>query len=140
MEDREEWYLMGRRFGRQTPTPRSTFPNDGAFMDATDDPDARLNTNPHYTDERFRHAQTIYGRQVEGLHYDYSDRLWQWDYAKAEEAVKAANASGAPSGSARWLSAYLTAFHGKPAEVLHVMAGWDWATGYAYAIYGYRFT
>lgn len=46
--------------------------------------------HPHYTDERFRHPQTVYGppgpsgEGHPGLTYEYDDRMWEWDRSKAE--------------------------------------------------------
>lgn len=105
---------------------------------STNDPDKILNTTPHYTDERFRHAQTVYGREEERLAYDYSDRLWQWDSEKAEQAAKTANASGAKLKTARWYQTYLSAYFDKAVEVRHILAGWNRVTGYSYAVFGYR--
>lgn len=48
------------------------------------------NFNPHYTNENFREAQTIWGAKEEGLSYSYSDRLWEWDWNKCEQSWKVA--------------------------------------------------
>jgi hypothetical protein len=100
--------------------------------------DAPLHDNPHYTDERYRHPQTIFGTKEDGLVYNYSDRIVQWDYAKAEQASKAATASGAAHHTARWYQAYLSAYYDQTIELKHILAGWNWATGYAYQVFGYR--
>lgn len=98
-----------------------------------------INTSPHYTDERFRHAQTVFGRQEDGLHYDYSDRLYEWNYKKAKRASEDASKTKARPGSANWHEAWLSSYHGKPVALKHVMAGWNWSNGYPYAVFGYRF-
>ncbi len=105
---------------------------------AEQDPNAPLETWPHYTDRRFDEEQTVYGGRDNSLSYDYSDRLWQWDYAKAETSVKEANASGAPARSANWYSAFISAYRGEPMEVLHVIVGVNRGNGYPYYILGYR--
>lgn len=103
------------------------------------DKQATLNTMPHYTDQRFKTAQTVYGAEERGLHYDYSDRLWEWNYDKAEAANKVAQEQGHPIRSCAYYEAYLTAYFGKPTEIKHILAGWNVATGYPYAVFGYRF-
>ena len=75
------------------------------------------NTDPHYTDERFGHAQVIFGRDAKGLEYVYSDRLYEWDYHKAERAVQVANASEAKPRTCRWYEIYLSAYFEKPIKI-----------------------
>lgn len=95
---------------------------------------------PHYTDERFKQgALTLFGREEKGLHYNYSDRLWQWDYDKAEQSGKVATASGAPHNSAAWYEAYLSAYFDTPVEVRHILGGVNASNGYAYFVFGYRY-
>lgn len=102
------------------------------------DKDAPLqNTNPHYTDDRFKHPQTIFGAERKGIHYDYSDRLYEWDYTKAREAEKIASKSGAAPKSCKWYEAYLSAYHGKEATIYHILAGWNLSSGYSYMVFGY---
>lgn len=115
----------------------------GGRYPTTTDRNKPLETSPHYSDERFRDPQTVFGKPGPrtghpGLTYDYSDRLWEWDYRKAEEAAKAAEASGAPKKSARYYDAFLTAYHGKPCHVEHVIAGVVASNGHPYAVFGYR--
>jgi hypothetical protein len=58
----------------------------------TSNKNAQLHTDPHYTDRRFKQAQTIFGERDSAgrghahLTYVYSDRLRQWDYDKHESA------------------------------------------------------
>ena len=110
----------------------------------TYDKDMPLNTNPHYTDRRFNTAQTVFGKPSKSdrghkdLSYDYSDRLWQWDYDKAKRAAEIANETDATPKSARWYEAYLSAYFDKPIEIVHILAGVNVSNGYAYAVFGYR--
>lgn len=99
----------------------------------------KLNTSPHYTDSRFDTEQTVFGERTDGLHYDYSDRIVQWDYDKAKEATNAANASGKTKQSASYYDVYLTHYFGKPTRVEHILAGVNRSNGYPYAVFGYRF-
>ena len=108
-----------------------------------------LEIAPHYTNDRFTFAvgyqpQTVFGDEApdpcghSGLTYDYSDRLVQWDNGKSEKAWYMATESGAPPKSAEFLERYLSAFHGKPVEVVHVMAGVNRSNGGSYWIAGWR--
>ena len=106
--------------------------------------DEPLHTSPHYTDDRFKNEQTVFGEQPksryghDGLHYDYSDRLWQWDYSKAEKSIEIANASGATPKSCRWYEAYLSAYFDRPIEIKHIVAGVNRSNGYPYCVFGYK--
>lgn len=98
----------------------------------------QLETNPHYTDDRFSEPQTVFGAEVKGLSYDYSDRLWQWDSKKAEAATEIAKQSGHVIRSANWYQVYLSAYFGYEVELVHVVAGVNRSNGYPYAVFGYR--
>jgi hypothetical protein len=112
---------------------------------STNDKRKVLETQPHYTDDRFSREQTVFGRKPKGsyghehLHYDYSDRLWQWNYEKAKEASAAAQASGHPIRSCLYYEVYLSTYFGKQVEIEHIVAGVDQSTGYPYCAFGYRF-
>ena len=60
-------------------------PKNTAFL-TTMDKSKPLNTQPHYTDKIFETPQTVFGKPDyagkghEGLHYEYSDRLYEFDY------------------------------------------------------------
>ncbi len=71
--------------------------------------DIPLQTDPHYSDPRFDEPQTIFGQEESGLHYDYSDRLWQWDYDKAQKATEIANEVVKTRRTCEWYEAYLSA-------------------------------
>lgn len=105
----------------------------------TCDMDTPLQLNPHYTDERFNKEQTVFGSESKGLFYNYSDRLWQGDYSKAQEASFVATESGARLNSARWLQVFLAYYHGKPVHLRHVIAGINRNNLYAYYVCGYTF-
>jgi len=40
----------------------------------------------HYSDDYWNKARTVWGVEEKNLNYDYSDRLYQWDYDKAEKS------------------------------------------------------
>ena len=102
-----------------------------------------LHTCPHYTDKRFEKEQTVFGEQAkspyghEGLHYDYSDRLWQWDYEKAKKSVEIADQSGAIPKSCKWYEAYLSAYFDCSIEIKHIVVGVNRSNGYPYSVFGY---
>lgn len=102
---------------------------------------------PHYTDSRFAHPQTVWlakgyktsGRDemVKGAGYNYSDRIWQWDWNKADSAHKTIDPS-LDRRSPAYIQEFLRFFFDNPAITLvHVMAGYNVSTGYPYNIYGY---
>lgn len=99
---------------------------------------------PHYTDARFARARTVFGDPAEsefghhGLTYVYTDRLIEWDRAKAEHAAKVAKASGFAPWSAGWYEAYLCAYEDRKVTIEHVMVGFNVSNGYPYAVLGYR--
>jgi hypothetical protein len=96
---------------------------------------------PHYTDKRFQGKEhTLYGATAKDLSYEYSDRLWQWDYDKAQESAKVANESGHANGSPAWYEVYLTHYHGVPVQLLHIIGGVNVSSGYEYYVFGFRFT
>jgi hypothetical protein len=107
------------------------------IVQSTFNKDEILNTSPHYTDGRFHQPQTVFGQECEGLGYDYSDRLWQWDHDKSEAAAKTANASGAIPKSCRWYEEYLSAYFSRPIEIKHIVAGVN-RSGHPYAVFGYK--
>jgi hypothetical protein len=106
------------------------------------------NIAPHYTNEYYKEARTVYlanGKRlnsegyVKGAEYNYSDRLWQWDWDKANQAWEVARAKELPRDSAALHEAYLTAYYGKELELVHIMAGFNWSSGYPYQVYGVIF-
>lgn len=123
---------------------RDNFFNNWIYP-TTLDKDKPLETSPHYTDKRFNNEQTVFGKIPQSgyghdnLHYDYSDRLWQWDYKKAEEAIAKANQSGSVPRSCKYYEAYLSAYFGKDVEIGHIVAGVNRSNGYPYCVFGYKF-
>jgi len=107
--------------------------------------------NPHYTDSRFLHAQTVflapgfttirqYGSDfVEGAAYVYDDRLLQWHgHEENEAAWEKAKESGFAERSPAKLEAYLQALLKDPGlRLVHLLTGFNWGNGYPYRVYGY---
>lgn len=107
--------------------------------------------NPHYSDERFRKSHTVflapgyrtveqYGTEmVEGISYDYSDRLQQWNTDKDYRAAwKAAADKGLEKDSAAYLQEFLRElFHDPELKLVHLISGVNAGNGYPYRVYGY---
>lgn len=120
--------------------------------------DVPLNTCPHYTDSKYRVEQTEFCSEpeklvrhndclvIEGLHYDYSDRLFEWDrpkmkaaYAFANTALDVADLDWQKKSTARYIQEVLRFYHDKPElELVHVIAGVNRGNGYPYLVYGTR--
>lgn len=103
------------------------------------DKSIQLMTYPDWQDERFREPQTVFGEKCKGLRYDYSDRIWQWDYDKAQVATEKAKESGHTHRSCDWYEVYLTEYFDRPTEIKHILAGCNVSNGYPYVVFGYRF-
>lgn len=98
-----------------------------------------LNYAPHYTNDRFKKAQTVWGHESEDLlFYNYSDRLYQWDYGAYKEALNIASEK-AENTSSLWVQEFLSAYHKKPVKLYHIMAGYNVSNGFPYQVFGYKF-
>jgi len=105
------------------------------------------NLNPHYTDGHYKTARTVwiasgycttgdYGT-VEDAEYNYSDRIWQWDWNKADAAWNSIGdtfTKRSPAFLQEWLRGY---FNNPKLELVHIMAGFNVSTGYPYQVFGY---
>lgn len=102
---------------------------------------------PHYTNELFKNAQTVYlakgyslsGEYVKGAAYNYSDRyrLWFSDelYTAAWAAAKVVDKDLSTAAS---IEAFLRHIHGDAELTLvHIMAGFNMSNGYDYQVYGF---
>lgn len=113
--------------------------NDRSPGVGTFDKTAKLqNLYPHYTNEHYRHPRSVFGQETDGVEYNYSDRLLEWDYAKHTAAWETAKQSQ-ESGTCLFFEAYLSAYFDKPVEIVNIMAGWNWSNGYPYQVFGYKF-
>ena len=110
--------------------------------------------HPHYTDRRFterRGELTVflaegyethdhYGSPaVEGLHYNYSDRLLDWHGSeKSREAHDKAKEIVGDADSPRYYEEYLRILLDNPkVELVHLTTGVNRGNGYPYHVYGY---
>lgn len=141
-------------------TDRNDDPKDFATGCIGDSKDIRL-PSCHYSDDRYKHAQTVFGRRRDGLSYDYSDRFPQWDSEKWREghdkAKEMADRGEIVMGSVRYYEIVLSYFHNAvemisvdPADLTkfrtnptvsieHVLIGFNWSNGFSYQVYGYCF-
>lgn len=102
---------------------------------------------PHYTDDRFKSAQTVYlakgykltGETVKGAAYNYSDRYRQWSSVESwDKAIHAAKAQFPETNCAAHIEAFLRAIHDDPElKLVHIMAGFNVSNGYDYQVYGF---
>lgn len=104
---------------------------------------------PHYSNSQFDTDQTTflapgyrlepdYIRSVKGIAYDYSDRLWQWDWNKADQANKAAREQHEQTNTAAFCETFLRLYFDKPnLVVVHLISGVNRSNGYPYVVYGY---
>jgi hypothetical protein len=131
---------------RPEPTKRNNDPKDFAHKCIGDNRTSQL-PSCHYTDERFRDAQTIFGRRHKRGGYDYSDRYPMWDSQRGtnrwDEGHKLAQAESEKddcnwsSGSVTYYEMVLSHFHQKKTHIDHVLTGFNWSSGYSYLVFGY---
>ena len=107
---------------------------------AVQDRDVPLKLSPHYRHDMpmFEQEQVVFGKREDGLYWEYSDRLWEWDRKKAEDSWKIASEAGHVKGSANAIQAYLSAYFGKPVDLVCVISGVNRGNGYPYNVYGFR--
>ena len=67
------------------------------------------------------------------------DRLHEWDYEKSHAALEVMAKKYERTVSARRFEEYLSLYHDRPVELLHIMSGINHGNGYAYQIFGYKF-
>ena len=125
----EEWFEMAHGIAKEYQLPA---------IIPTLDPDQRLQY-PSYQQEIWKKPQVIYGHQEDGLTWEYSDRIWQWDRTKAEAASEKAKDSGASPKTARYAEAFLRAYFDNPnLKLMCVMGGCNLSNGYEYYVYGFK--
>jgi hypothetical protein len=112
--------------------------------------DGRL-FSPHYTDDRFRRGtKTVFLASgyklvrdgsydhVDGLEYNYDDRIRGWDWDKAETSWQAVKTAFEHHNSAEAHEMYLRLFFDAPQlELIHIMTGVNQSNDYYYRVYGY---
>ena len=71
--------------------------------------------------------------------WEYSDRLYEWDWRKSQAAYAAAKQEGHPESSADFYQAYLAAYYDKLVYLFGVRAGVNVSNGYPYRVFGFVF-
>ena len=102
------------------------------------DLDYRL-PDPHYSDSQWDHEKTVWGQEEPGIHYTYSDRLYEWDtalYHRCQE--KTTTDLGSNVHTPRWMQYFLCLYEGKTVELRHITACCNRANGFPVFCYGYR--
>lgn len=119
--------------------------------------DTPLNTAPHYTDKRYQYGLTEfclypeelvdYGKYnlIEGLKYEYSDRLYEQNREKVRLAIEHTNLTLKVSpndwqtkSTARYHQEILRFLFDDPnLQLIHLIAGYNWDNGYPYLVYGF---
>lgn len=110
----------------------------------THDKRAKLEVSPHYTDARFKKAQTVFGDVDDGyghkdLSYVYSDRLAQWDNKKYRAAFEKAKESDCPPQSCSYYEVMLSHYYDKEIKIKHIVSGVNFGNGYPYNVFGYEY-
>jgi hypothetical protein len=103
--------------------------------------DSYLDTYTNYTSPRSQDDRTIWGRAETDLHYDYDDRIVQWDYDRHKAATAHADEEvplTTHHRTAAWFQAYLRHFYDKPVVLRHIMAGCNRSNGFPYLVFGTR--
>lgn len=105
--------------------------------------------SPHYYHDAARLRRhggefTIYGKKEDGLQYEYSDRLHEWDREKSARCWASAKEkfpfSPPPYNepSVEMIQEYLSLYIGRPLKVAHIVSGVNGSNGYPYQVFGYR--
>lgn len=103
--------------------------------------------NPDRTKEKSSHPYSydeffIFGsRDIikgDGIQGNYSDRIWEWDYHKANKLWEEHVGTRFAQASRLKLSKFMSEFHGKKVEVVALAEGCNISNGYPYHIVWYK--
>ncbi len=92
--------------------------------------------DPHYTNDYFKTARTVFGKEQKGLEYSYSDRLPQWDNESYQRGREKALESEHTTNSPAWYEVLLKEFFTEDIKLVHVLAGFNLSSGYPYYVFG----
>lgn len=115
--------------------------NSYPYFYHTTDPDRTL-AYPHYSDRTFAASggACIYGDdKAQNDGGEYSDRLWQWEWDKAQAATDQCNAEGIPSNTARRWERWLSLYYGRPVTLTAIIAGARADNGYPWYFLKFRY-
>jgi hypothetical protein len=93
----------------------------------------------HYSDPAFDgEGQIIFGKDVDGLQWEYDDRLRQWDPEKHEEAWAAAVSACGDKRTAQRIEVYLQHYYDNPElKLVAIRSGTQQFSGYPWHAYGF---
>jgi hypothetical protein len=101
---------------------------------------AILDTYTNWNSPQADKERTIFGEKEPDLFYNYSDRLYEWDYEKHRRANEYAGLVAQPK-TAAFYAAMLSYFHdGAEVSLRHIIAGCNRSNGFPYLIFGYKYT
>ena len=98
---------------------------------------------PHYIDSNYKNVQLLYLKDGDqshlssGLEWVYSDRVYQWDRAKADKA-NAIALKGTSYPSVRYMRAFIREFYDNKYECVAVAGGVNHSNGYEYFVFGLK--
>lgn len=93
---------------------------------------------PHYT--RGYDEACVFGAVADGLRFDYSDRLSEWDRRRNSICFRRSARKGEPKYTANRISRYLSYYFNRPTVCKCIIAGVNRGNGWDYRVYGYQFT
>lgn len=110
----------------------------GTYFYHTNSKDAVLSWS-HYSDPAFDgNGQIIFGKELDGMRWEYDDRMRQWEPKKHEEAREAATAECGDKRTARRIESYLRHYYDNPAlNLVCIRTGTRPFDGYPWHAYGF---
>lgn len=94
-------------------------------------------THPYSYSEFFHFGSREIIKQP-GVHGEYSDRIFGWDYEKAQRLAKEHIGMPWERAGADRLSKFLSAFHGRDLRVVACAEGCNASNGYPYYVVWYK--
>lgn len=92
---------------------------------------------PHYSDPTWDTYRLVYGDEDTKCDGSAdSDRLWEWDYARAEAAW--ASVPEAQRNTPRGVQTYLSAYHNRPVDLVSIHAITNRSNGYTVWSYAWK--
>ena len=95
-----------------------------------------INFDPHYTNDKFKNMQLVFGTKCKTDCDAYIDRLREWDRKQSDLAQDKAN-EGCTPGTALWVEKWLSTYYNRLVDIKYIMAGYNWATGYPYQYFAW---